>query len=54
MKLRTNGADDRGTTVILRRLEFRIQLGGPLQLHTVGEMIVSGRHRAGQWRAQLG
>lgn len=35
----TNSADDGGAAVVIGRLVLRIQLGMPLQLHPVGEMV---------------
>ena len=51
----TNGSNDRSTTVVLRRDHLRVDLGEPLQLHTVVEMIEggTGRHDEVSMRSKL-
>lgn len=42
----TNGTNDGGTTEVLGRHHLGVQLGVPLQLHAVGQVVegVAGRH----------
>jgi hypothetical protein len=41
----TNGANDGGAAVVLRRNDFGMKLGVPFQLHTVAEVVERGRGR---------
>lgn len=45
LSILTDGADDGGAAIVLRRNIFGVELRGPLKLHAIGQMIQRVGHR---------